>query len=280
LARLHRARAAKGFAGAAFLHKRTADDLAERLEAIPRRFERVLALGAPKLFAESVADRPALQRRFGQIVFADPVAELAPHGVACVPEFLPFAEASFDLVVSPLLLHWTNDLVGALIQIRGVLTPDGLFLGALFGAETLRELRAALLRAESELRGGAGPRIAPFADLIDLADLLQRAGFALPAADRDEIAVRYRDPIDLLRDLRAAGETNALRQRAGPLARDVLMRALELYRASSSDGERVRATFEVVTLTGWAPHESQQRPLKPGSATASLADALRTSEKT
>jgi hypothetical protein len=136
------------------------------------------------------------------------------------------------------------------------------------------------LNAESELRGGAGPRVAPFADLIDLADLLQRAGFALPAADRDEITARYRDPIDLLRDLRAAGETNALRQRAGPLARDVLVRALELYRASSSDGERVRATFEVVTLTGWAPHESQQRPLEPGSATTSLADALRRFGKT
>jgi SAM-dependent methyltransferase len=280
LARLHRARAAKGFAAAAFLHKRTADDLAERLEAIPRRFERVLALGAPKLFSESVAARPDLQSRFGRIVFADPVAELAPRGVACDPEFLPFAEASFDLVVSPLLLHWTNDLVGALIQIRTILAPDGLFLGSLFGVETLRELRAALLNAESELRGGAGPRVAPFADLIDLADLLQRAGFALPAADRDEITARYRDPIDLLRDLRAAGETNALRQRAGPLARDVLVRALELYRASSSDGERVRATFEVVTLTGWAPHESQQRPLEPGSATTSLADALRRFGKT
>jgi SAM-dependent methyltransferase len=274
LTRLHRTRAAKGFADAAFLHKRVAEDLCERLEAIPRRFETVLALGAPVLFASGVAERPDLAARLGRIVFADAVAPLAPHGVACDPEFLPFTDESFDLVVSPLLLHWTNDLVGALIQIRRALRPDGLFLGALFAAGTLSELRAAFLQAESELRGGAGPRVAPFADLVDLAAVLQRAGFALPAADRDQIVVRYREPLELLRDLRAAGETNALAQRAGPLGRDTLFRAMEIYRATNAEGDRVRATFEIVTLTGWAPHESQQKPLEPGSAKMRLADAI------
>ncbi|MGE0829171.1 MAG: methyltransferase domain-containing protein [Hyphomonadaceae bacterium] len=280
LARLHRARAAKGFAENAFLHRRVAEDLAERLEAVPRRFERALLLGAPALMQESLRARPALAARIGEIVKADPAAALADGGIVLADETLPFTAAEFDLVLSPLILHGVNDLPGALIQIRRALRPDGLFLGALYAGGALQELRAALLEGESEVKGGAGPRVAPFGDLIDLAGLLQRASFALPAADRDEIVVRYREPLRLLADLRAAGDTSALVARAPPLTRAVLMRALEFYRERFAEADgRVRATFEIVTLTGWAPHESQQKPLRPGSAKARLADALHTVEK-
>ncbi|MBL8548825.1 MAG: methyltransferase domain-containing protein [Hyphomonadaceae bacterium] len=271
LARLHRARAAAGFPDAAFLHARGAADLAERLEAIPRRFERALVLGAPNLFVRALS--PEVRGRIGVIVRADAVAALGE--VVLDPENLPFAEQTFDLIVSPLVLHTVNDLPGALVQLRRALKPDGLFLAALFAGETLHELRACLIEAESELRSGAGPRVAPFADMLELAGLLQRAGLALPAADREKIIVRYAEPLKLLADLRAMGETNALTHRAGPLTRGVLFRALALYRERFADPDgRVRATFEVVTLTGWAPHESQQKPLKPGSAKTRLADAL------
>ncbi len=195
-------------------------------------------------------------------------------------ERLPFAEASLDLVVSTLALHWTNDLVGSLIQIRRALKPDGLFIGSILGGATLTELRQCLLAAESELSGGAGLRVSPFADAFDAAALLQRAGFALPVADVDQVTVRYGHPFDLLRDLRSMGETNVLLDRPRkPLSRAVLMRAMALYldRFAQPDG-KVPATFEIVTVTGWAPHESQQKPLKPGSAKMRLADALGTVE--
>jgi SAM-dependent methyltransferase len=256
--------------------------LAERLEAIPRPFARALVLGAPAIFLEEVQARPDLAARIEGVIAADSVAALArtPPGVALDPERLPFTDEAFDLIVSPLLLHWANDLPGALVQLRRALKPDGLFLGALAGGDTLHEVRACLIEAEAELRGGAGPRIAPFADVIALAGLLQRAGFALPAADRDRIVVRYREPLMLLRDLRAMGETNALAARAGPLTRGVLFRAMELYRERYADPDgRVRATFEIVTLAGWAPHASQQKPQRPGSAKTRLADALRAEER-
>jgi SAM-dependent methyltransferase len=191
-------------------------------------------------------------------------------------ERLPFADESLDLVVSILSLHWTNDLPGALAQIRRTLRPDGLFLGAFLGGATLTELRQCLLQAEAEIAGGAGPRVSPFADALDAASLLQRAGFALPVADTDRVTVRYSHPLKLLQDLRAMGETGVLVDRPKrPLTRAVLGRACELYveRFSDPDG-RVRATFEIVTATGWSPHESQQKPLKPGSARMRLADAL------
>jgi len=191
-------------------------------------------------------------------------------------ERLPFADASLDLVVSLLNLHWTNDLVGALIQIRQALKPDGLFLGALLGGETLTELRQALMQAEIDIHGGAGPRVSPFADALDGAGLLQRAGFALPVADIDRVTVRYDHPIKLMADLRAMGETNVLYERSPrPLTRAVLGRMSEIYaeRFALPDG-RIPATFEIVSLTGWAHHASQQQPLKPGSAKMRLADAL------
>jgi SAM-dependent methyltransferase len=276
LLRLRKQRAARGFEDAAFLHKRAAKDLAERLEAIPRPFPRALSLGGGRLFRDALKVWPALSARIGELVEAD----VAGARLEVDPEHLPFAEASFDLIVSPLLLHWVNDLPGALIQLRRALKPDGLLLASLFGGETLIELRHALLEAEVELRGGAALRVAPFGDLQDVAGLLQRAGFALPAADRDLVTVRYREPLQLLADLRAMGETAALTERSPPLRRDVLMRAMEIYHARFADPDgRVRATFEIITATGWAPHASQQQPLKPGSAKTRLADALKTTEQ-
>jgi SAM-dependent methyltransferase len=276
LLRLRKQRAARGFGDAAFLHKRAAKDLAERLEAIPRPFPRALSLGGGRLFRHAAKAWPALWARIGELVEAD----VAGAPIEIDPENLPFAEASFNLIVSPLVLHWVNDLPGAFIQLRRALKPDGLLLASLFGGETLNELRLSLLEAEAELRGGAALRVAPFADLQDVAALLQRAGFALPAADRDLVTVRYREPLRLLADLRAMGETAALTERAPPLRRDVLMRAMEIYRERFADADgRVRATFEIITATGWAPHDSQQKPLKPGSAKARLADALKTTER-
>jgi len=277
LVRQRKRRARVGFTEAAFLHARVAADLADRLEAIPRRFESALVLGGGGLFSAELRNRPDLAARVGAILEAD----LASGAVQLDPERLPFADAAFDLIVSPLALHWVNDLPGAFIQLRRALKPDGLLLASLFGGDTLTELRLSLIEAESELTNGAGPRVAPFAGLRDLAGLLQRAGFALPAADRDVVTVRYGEPMRLLSDLRAMGETAALTERSPrALSRRILARAFEIYRERFSDDEgRVRATFEILTATGWAPHESQQKPLKPGSAKTRLADALGTKEQ-
>lgn len=276
LVRQRKQRAAKGFAEGAFLHARAAEDLVERLEAIPREFSRALALGGGGAFSRALAGSSA-KTRIGTVVEAD----LAAGDIIADPEHLPFGDAAFDLVTSPLALHTVNDLPGALIQIRRALKPDGLMLAALFGGETLNELRLSLIEAESEITGGAAMRVAPFADLQDIAGLLQRAGFALPAADRDLVVVRYADPMRLLADLRAMGETAALSERSPRnLSRRILARAFEIYRQRFADPDgRVRATFEILTATGWAPHESQQKPLRPGSAKARLADALQTKEQ-
>lgn len=273
LVRQRKRRARTTFRAASFLHERVAADLADRLEAIPRPFPRVLALGGGGLFSEEVRTRPELSARIGSILETD--LDFID------PEHLPFAPGSFELIVSPLALHWINDLPGALIQLRLALKPDGLLLASLFGGETLHELRLSLIEAESEITGGAGPRVSPFADLQDIAGLLQRAGFALPAADRDVVTVRYGEPIRLLADLRAMGETSALRERnPRALSRGILARAFNIYRERYSDEDkRVCATFEILTATGWSPHESQQKPLKPGSAKTRLADALKTKEQ-
>jgi SAM-dependent methyltransferase len=273
LVRQRKRRARAGFREAAFLHQRAAADLVERLEAIPRRFERVLALGGEGLVSAEIAARPELAARMGDVLEAS-LADVDP-------EHLPYAAGSFDLIVAPLALHWINDLPGALVQMRLALKPDGLMLASLFGGETLNELRLSLLEAESELTGGAAMRVAPFADLQDIAGLLQRAGFALPAADRDVVTVRYGEPMRLLADLRAMGDTAALADRAPRnLSRRILARAFDIYRDRFADTEgRIRATFEILTATGWSPHESQQKPLKPGSAKTRLADVLGTKER-
>jgi SAM-dependent methyltransferase len=282
---LHRrrlVRAARGYAG--FLKRRAAEDIVERLEAVRREFPVVVDLGARDgAFARALADSAAA--RVGLLIETD-LSEAMLAGrpgarLVADEERLPFAPASLDLVVSSLALHWTNDLVGALIQIRQALKPDGLFIGALLGGATLTELRTALTEAELDLSGGAGPRVSPFADAYDAAGLLQRAGFALPVTDVDRVTVRYDHALALMADLRAMGETSVLVEGAGrPLTRALIARAAEIYAArfAQADG-RLPATFEILTLTGWSPHESQPRPLRPGSAKARLADALGTTEQ-
>jgi len=266
---------------ATFLLDRVADDLADRLGAVLRRFDLALDLGTP---GEAV--RAGLTRlgSVATIVAADamPAAGVTrmPPLVAADEEALPFRESSLDLVVSALALQFVNDLPGVLVQVRRALKPDGLFLAALIGGDTLTELRQSFAAAESEIEGGVSPRVAPFADLRDLGALLQRAGFALPVTDIDRVTVRYDSAFALMRDLRRMGATNALLdRRRTPLKRVTLMRMAEIYaqRFADSDG-RLRATFEIVWLSGWAPHPDQQQPLKPGSAQARLADALGTRE--
>ena len=280
---LHRRRldrAAKVFGGADFLKRRAAEDIVDRLSAVQRQFPLAVDLGARNgAFAEALAQSDAASK-VGILVETDLSAAMLAgrEGPRLVSddERLPFADDSLDLVVSSLALHWTNDLVGTLIQVRRSLRPDGLFVGALLGGATLTELRQCLLQAEAELAPGVGPRVSPFADAYDGAALLQRAGFALPVSDVDRVTVRYAHPLKLLAYLRSMGETNVLVERPRTrLTRAVLARAFALYaeKFAEPDG-RIRATFEIITLTGWAPHPDQQQPLKPGSAKMRLADAL------
>jgi SAM-dependent methyltransferase len=189
---------------------------------------------------------------------------------------VPFRDGAFDLVASALSLQLVNDLPGTLIQIRRALKPDGLFLASVLGGATLAELREAFMEAETELEGGVSPRVAPMADIRDYGGLLQRAGLALSVADSDLVTVTYASPLALMHDLRAMGATNVLRERRRtPLRRRTRLRAMELYfERFAGPGGRIRATFEIIHLLGWAPHDSQQKPLKPGSAAARLADAL------
>jgi SAM-dependent methyltransferase len=280
---LHRKRldrAARGFAAADFLQRRAALDIVERLEGIMRDFPLAVDLSARHGALRAALADSAAAARVGLLIETDlSPAMLATRGgprVVLDEERLPFAPQSLDLVVSTLGLHWTNDVVGALVQIRRALKPDGLFMGAFLGGSTLTELRQALTAAEDEILGGTGSRISPFADSRDAAGLLQRAGFALPVGDVDRVNVSYEHPLRLLADLRQMGETNVLADRhPHALTRTLLARASEIYveRFAGADG-RVRATFEIVTLTGWSPHESQQQPLAPGSAKMRLADAL------
>ncbi len=230
----------------------------------------------PGVFSEAVADSDAAAR-IGPVLTPTSREERAAPGAAA----LPLQPNSTDLIVSLLSLHWANDLPGALAQIRQALKPDGLFIGTLFGAGTLKELRGVLTEAELAERGGAQARVSPFADGFDGAALLQRAGFALPVSDVDRFTVRYPDLAALVRDLRAMGETNVLAGPVRPLSRAVFTRAAALYaeRHGEADG-RIPATFEIVHLAGWKPHESQQKPLPRGSAKMRLADALGVKEQT
>lgn len=196
------------------------------------------------------------------------------------PEALPVGAASVDLVLSVLSLHGVNDLPGTLVQIRRALRPDGLLLAAFFGGDTLNELRSCLEQAEIEVRGGVSPRVAPFADLRDIGGLLQRAGFALPVTDQDRVTVTYESAFALMRDLRAMGETNALAARERRFTpRSVFLRAAELYQQRHAVDGRIPATFDINYLTGWAPHDSQQQPLRPGTAQTRLAEALGSTEE-
>ncbi len=275
-----RARAAAGFGTHDFLIRRVMDEVSDRLAAVNRKFPLALDLGS-----HGGALALAETDKIGRIIATDLAPAMLERGtglrVAADEEMLPFRDGSFDLVASALTLHWVNDLPGALIQIRRALVADGLFIGALFGGDTLTELRLALAEAEIECEGGLSPRVSPFADLRDMGSLMQRAGFALPVVDTDRVTVRYASVFKLMAELRGMGETNALiERRQTPMKRATLLRAVEIYNEKFGlpDG-RIPATFEIVTLTGWAPHESQQKPLRPGSATTKLADALGTREQ-
>src|SRR3984957_13794055 len=275
----HRRRRAAALGPATFLLDRVADDLAERLATGLRRFDLAVDLGTP---GEAGGNGPARPGTGGGSGAADvmPDPTRGEIFVGADEEALPFGDATLDLVVSALALQFVNDLPGVLVQIRRALKPDGLLLAALFGGETLTELRQSFAEAESDIEGGVSPRVAPFADLRDLGALLQRAGFALPVTDVDRITVRYDSVFGLMHDLRRMGATNALlARRRTPLKRATLQRMAEIYaqRFADDDG-RVRATFEIIWLSGWAPHPDQQQPLKPGSAKTRLADALGTRE--
>ncbi len=276
-------RAASTLASADYLHRRAAGDLAERLAGINRTFGVGVDLGGRSAtLVAAIQGTPGAAGKVGW--WGDLVgdhAAVTPGATSAVvpPETVPLAPESVDLVTSVLALHTVNDLPGLFVQVRRALRPDGLFLAAMFGPRTLSELRGVLVEAEAALTGGAGARVAPFADVQDLARLLQRAGFALPVADTELVRVRFATPLALLADLRAMGETSVLAGPHRPLRRDVLAQAMGLYAArhSGADG-RVDATFEMVTVTGWAPAPGQQKPLAPGSARMRLADALGVTE--
>jgi SAM-dependent methyltransferase len=269
---LRLARSRRTFAQADFLHRRAAENAVASLEATLREFPVVVDLSAqPGVLANVLAGSPARDRVGPPLALSlSPVPGAAP---------LDLEPGSVDLVVSLMSLHWSNDLPGALAQIRRALKPDGLFLGTLLGAGTLKELRAVLTEAELVERGGAQARVSPFADGYDGAGLLQRAGFALPVTDVDRLTVTYADLPSLIRDLRGMGETNQLTGPIRPLSRGVIGRAAAAYAAGHADAEgRLRATFEIVNLAGWAPHESQPKPLTRGSAKVRLAEALGVTE--
>lgn len=284
--RRHRTRAATDFADADFLFRETAERLTERLEDVRRDFPLALDLGCHD---GTVARALGRRGNVATLVQCDLSAAMAARAAASTSEaarthrtlaadeeYLPFRDHAFDLVLSNLTLHWVNDLPGCLVQIRRALKPDGLFLGALLGGRTLWELRDALGAAEIECDGGLSPRVSPFADVRDAGNLLTRAGFALPVADSETITVSYADPIKLLADLRAMGESNAVAERRKtPLRRRTLMRAAEIYqeRFASADG-RVPATFQVIFLTAWSPSPDQPKPLKPGTPAHALSEAL------
>ncbi|MEC7489254.1 MAG: methyltransferase domain-containing protein [Pseudomonadota bacterium] len=261
-----------------FLHRKISERLIDRLKDVNRPFERVLDI-AGGLEGLDPGQIPA-QRVTADLADARlrATGDLMP--VAMDEEFLPFAKQSFGLVTSTLTLHWANDLPGALLQIRQALMPDGMFLAAMLGGDTLIELRRAFIEAEAETTGGTSPRTSPFAGVTDAGSLLQRAGFALPVVDTDTLTVTYDDMFGLMHDLRGMGETNSVTSRnRGFLRRDTLFAAADRYRDLFIDvNGRIPATFQIIWLAGWAPHVSQQHALRPGSGDMSLAKALEAKE--
>ena len=276
-----RARFANKLAAHDFLLQRAGEDIQLRLGAVMREFDIALDLGAHHGVLTQILRNDTRCAHIISTDLCEPlIARCEGPRAVCDEEFLPFKTQSLDLVVSGLTLHMVNDLPGALVQIRRALKPDGLFLAAVLGGNTLRELREAMALAEDEIDGGVSPRVAPFADVRDYGALLQRAGFALPVTDSDVVNVTYATPFDLMREVQGMGASNALAERRkAPLKRSILMRAAEIYseRFAAENG-RVRATFEIIHLTGWAPDASQPKPLRPGSARMRLADALDTQE--
>lgn len=278
----HRDRAAARAREHDFLLVRAAEDIAERLGIVKRTFPRVLVAGAHHgVLGRMAATLPGVS----EVVSLDraPAMLAQCHGPAVLAdeEALPFAEGSFDLAISAHALHVVDDLPGVLVQLRHALKPDGLLIATFPGGATLTELRQSWLQAETELLDGVSPRVIPFADVRDCGSLLQRAGFALPVADSETITVTYANPLALMAEIKAMGQSNMLVERSRkPVTRSLLMRASEIYRERFGlPGGRVPATFEIITLTGWVPHESQQKPLRPGSASHRLADALGVKER-
>ncbi len=258
----NRARGKRMGADFDFLRREIADRLQDRLQDVNRPFEHILDIGD---------DMIRFTGRAGN-------TDTAP--ISDTP--LDLKKAHYSLIISNLVMHWVNDLPGLLIQLNQALKPDGMLVASMFGGETLKELRHALLAAESEITGGAAQRIIPFADVKSLGSLLQRAGYALPVTDMDTITITYEHPLKLMQELRAMGEANALIARSKkPLRRDVMMRACEIYQTEYGlENGRIPATFQIMYLTGWHPHESQQKPLKPGSAAMRLSDALKPGAQT
>ncbi len=242
-----------------FLHAQAADEIHERLQEVNRTFTNIAVItGFPQFWEDQVP---------GARIVAD-------------TETLDLQVSTYDLVIHAMALHWANDPVGQMVQCRRALKPDGLFLGVCLGGQTLNELRSALAQAETALRGGLSPRVAPMGEVRDLGGLLQRAGLALPVADTTPLRVSYESAVHLMRDLRRMGETNALAMRdRAPLRRDVLLEVQHLYQTHfPAENDRITATFELIFLSGWSPDDSQQKPLRPGSAQHRLAEALGTVE--
>lgn len=284
LVRARRTRAARSLSDHDFLFMEGAERLCDRLLDINRTFSQGLDLGCHGGEVARVLP-PGRIETLIQADLSDAMVQRAKShantpALVMDEETLPFGLGVFDIVLSNLSLHWVNDLPGALSQIRMALKPDGLFLAQVFGGATLNELRNALAEAEIEVDGGLSPRVSPFADVRDLGSLLQRAGFALPVVDSDIVTVSYGEPLKLLADLRGMGESNAvLERRRAPLKRHTLMTALAKYLERHGDANgRIPATFEIITMTAWAPAPTQQKPLRPGSARGRLADALESQE--
>ena len=276
-----RARFAGGFGEHDFLLQRAGEDILARLQTVTRRFPLAVNLGAHH---GTLTDMLRQNGQVERVISADPSLSVLKRcygaRVSCDEETLPFRTASLDLIASGLSLHLVNDVPGALIQIRHALKPDGLFLGAVLGGQTLHEMREAMSMAEEEICGGVSPRVAPFGDVRDFGALLQRAGFALPVTDSDVVRVTYETPFHLMRELRAMGASNMLSERRRvPATRGLLLRAAEIYtKRHGVESGRIQATFEIIHMTGWAPDASQPQPLRPGSAKTRLADALGTTE--
>ena len=280
--RRHRDRAAADLGAHDFLFREVAERLADRLADVARDFPTALDLGCHTgQFAEVVGGRGGIERLVQADLSPAMLGRAKGLRLAADEELLPFRPHSFDLVVSVLSLHWVNDLPGALVQINRALKPDGLFLAAILGGGSLPELRQAWLTAEATLESGASPHVSPFVDIRDAGGLLQRAGFALPVVDGDEISASYADPFALMRELRGMGESNAVRQRRHHFSRrQTVMAVADAYITAFADaGQRVPASFQVLYLTAWTPHESQQQPLRPGSAKSRLAEALGVPER-
>ncbi len=275
-----RQRRARMLGAATFLIDHVAREMDERLSAVLRRFDIAVDLGTP---TDAVRRVLSASGKIGTLVAAkfavDDLDRSFPR-IRADEEAIPFADGSLDLITSGLAFQFVNDLPGTLIQIRRALKPDGLLLAALIGGESLSELREAFAAAESEVEGGVSPHVAPFADVREIGALLQRAGFALPVVDSERLTVRYDSVLALMRDLRRMGATNVLHERRRTLLkRTTLQRVAKLYADRFADADhRLRASFEIIWLSGWAPHESQQKPLAPGSAARRLADALGTKE--